>query len=413
MGRDHSQPSVSIIIPAYNQAHFLAEAIDSALAQTARDFEVIVVDDGSTDETAAIIQAYADQVSAIWQENQGLAGARNTGIRAARGHFVALLDSDDAWLPTYLENMLAVATKRPEAAVYYCGVSYMDTAGQETPQPGSNLVVPPGEMYQTLLRANFLVPSTILMRREAVSSVGLFDPAFRRLQDWELWLRMLRQGYTFAGLPDRLVRYRLHDSSLSTNPADGQQAAMALAVKHFGPDDGQPVGWTADKRRMFGGVYRYYALTTSLIRSADWQACAHYLGQAFLIDPTLTDDIPLFYELALSTQPLGKRGTAIQLDLEKNERRIAQLLAHVFRQNSPDRATLQRRAYGAAYYALGLVAYHMGVTAAARNYFWRAARHRLQLRFGVRCATGWLKTIAGRTALRRTLRPLVGWSEGA
>src|SRR5690606_3248420 len=120
------------------------------------------------------------------------------------------------------------------------GWRYMDAKGQNLLQAPSSHVVSPETMYRTLLKANFLIPSTIIMRRLVVLAAGLFDPDFRRLQDWELWVRLLRQGYRFIGTSACLVRYRIHDSSLSTDPAGGQRAALALVEKHFGPDDGQP-----------------------------------------------------------------------------------------------------------------------------------------------------------------------------
>jgi glycosyltransferase involved in cell wall biosynthesis len=349
---------VSVVIPAYNQAQYLAEAIDSVLGQAVSGMEIIVVDDGSTDETAAIAQQYGADVRYIYQENQGLAAARNTGIRAARGHYVALLDSDDLWKPNFISKMLALARKEPGMAVFYCGFDFIDDNGQQLPQTGSSHVVPPGQIYHVLLRSNFLAPSTILMRREAALEVGLFDPNFRRLQDWEMWLRLLRRGYHFQGIPNQLVYYRIHNRSLSTDPYSGQQAAMALAVKHFGEDDGQWQQWPADKRRMFGGVYRYHALTTSLIRGGDWAACARFLRRAFLIDPSLADDLDLFYELALGAQPIGQRGTKTGLDFARREADVRQLLTSIFSGEKTASKSLQRKTIVTAWYALALVAYN-------------------------------------------------------
>lgn len=352
-------PQVSIVIPAYNQAHYLPDAIKSALAQTYRDFEIIVVDDGSTDETAQIAQVYGAQVRYIYQENQGLAGARNTGIRAAQGCYVALLDSDDIWLPAFLQRMMTLAQEYPEATVYYCGVCYINENGQALPQTDIGQVVPPRQMYRKMLRANFLVPSTIVMRRELIMAAGLFDVAFRRLQDWELWVRLLNRGHIFVGLAEGLINYRLHGSSLSTDPTGGQQAAMAMAVKHFGSDDGRWPSWSDEKRRAYGGVYRYHALTSSLLRQGDWSACRRYLRQAFQADPSLANDLDLFYELALGTQPLGQRGMPHQLELTSSAATIARLLEGVF--DLPldkELAEVRRRTYGTAYYALGLVAYN-------------------------------------------------------
>ena len=192
-------PKVSVVIPACNQAGYLTESIQSVLSQTYNDYEIIVVDDGSTDDTRAVVERMGGGIRYVWQENQGLAGARNTGIRAARGEYVALLDSDDAWLPSFLASMMSLAKANPDAAVLYCGVIYMDQWGCYLPQSGRMRILPTHELYETLLRYNFLIPSTIVMNRSVVASAGFFDVAFRRLQDWELWIRLLKQGRTLRG----------------------------------------------------------------------------------------------------------------------------------------------------------------------------------------------------------------------
>lgn len=372
-------PQVSVIIPAYNQAQFLASAIRSVLAQTYQNLEIIIVDDGSTDDTAEISQQFGNVVRYFCQENQGLAGARNTGIREARGKYVALLDSDDQWLPAFLQSMMSLTTQHPEATVYYCGVCYTNLDGHDLPQAATGRVVPAEAMYQAMLRGNFLVPSTIVMRRSTILAAGMFDPAFRRLQDWEFWLRLLRNGCIFAGTHACLVRYRLHDRSLTTDPATGQRAAMAIGQKLFGPDDEQWSVWNDEKQRAYGGIYRYCALM-SLLHQSDWQACERYLQRALQIDPTIAADIDLFYELALGTQPPGYRGTTKGLDLESNASNIQRMLADIFRSTQvPDLISLRQQTYGTAYYALGLVAYNIGCSSLSRRFLFEALHFRPDL----------------------------------
>lgn len=365
-----------MVIPAYNQAEYLSDAIQSVLAQSYWNYEIIVVDDGSTDDTAAIARRFGAAVRYVYQENQGLAGARNTGILHGQGEYVALLDADDLWLPSFLTQMVALAAGRPEAALYYCGVCYMDAAGRELPQPGAARIVPAGAMYMAILRANFLIPSAVMLRRSVVEE-NLFDVAFRRLQDWELWVRLLRQGYTFAGRTEELVRYRVHGTSLSTDPSGGQQAAKALLEKHFGPDDEEWQRWPADKRRAYGGFYRFCALIPALVRRGDWQACATYLRRAFQVDPSLAVDLDLFYDLVLGTQPPGQRGALDQLDLGESARNIHTLLHAIFLPPIPPvLMQLRRLAHGTAYYALGLVAYNAGQRSLSRSFLLQALRLR-------------------------------------
>lgn len=378
-------PEISVIIPAYNQAHYLADAIKSALGQSYRNIscplgtEVIVVDDGSTDETAEVAGQFGEAICYVWQENQGLAGARNRGIREARGKYVALLDSDDEWQPDFLQKMISLAHDYPEAALYYSAAQCMDANGNNLSQRlGTGLIAPNDShrMYWTLLRANFLIPSTILIRRRVIIEAGSFNAGFEGLEDWECWLRLLSMGHTFAGTAESLVRYRLHGKSLSTNVKKMQSSAIALAHKHFGVDDEQWQGWSKEKRRFYGAVYRYHALTSILYQN-NWRLCGLYLRKMLHIDPSFAQDLDLFYEFALGNQPLGYRGTPHQLTLEENARQLLKILDDLFeRPVAATLAPLRRQTYTTAYYALGLLAYHTEQTSLSRRFLRRALTFR-------------------------------------
>ena len=372
-----SDPLISVVIPAFNQAHFLRQAIDSVLAQTLTDYELIVVDDGSTDDTALVAASYGDALHYLWQVNGGLAAARNAGIRHASGRYIALLDSDDWWEPTLLATLYALAQCEPESAVWYCGVQYVDEMGQRLPQAPSISVVPPEQCRAAFLRGNFIVPSATLLVRETLFKVGLFDTDYRRLQDWELWVRLVLQGYTLAGVAMPLVNYRIHGSSLSTDPTGGQRAAMALAIKHFGEDEGGVV--SAEKAHHFAGVYLYHAITSSLVRANDWQTCAYWLAKALQLDPSIADDQAVFYELALGAQPLGYRGTAQRITLIDNFRAIEQVLTTLAAEGKFSSRSLQRKVQGMAWFAFGWAAYHQNELALCRKAWRRTARYRPQL----------------------------------
>lgn len=389
---------VSVIIPNYNHTRFVSDAIQSVLAQTYRSFEIIVVDDGSTDNSREVVADFGDQLHYIWQENQGLAGARNTGIRAAKGEFIALLDADDEWLPAFLETMTALAGQYPEAAVYYCAAQGMDVDGHDLPQVFGGPVIPPQMMYETLLRANFLNCCTILMRRSAVMEAGLFDQTLRSCEDWDLWLRMLPK-HSFIGTSACLVRYRQHSSSLSANTTGMQQAVRAVIEKHFGTDDEQWPSWSADKRRAYGGVYRYHLLT-SVQRQNDWQAATVHLGRALQADPTLAEDLDLFYDLALGSQPPGYRGTSYQLDLENNAMSILGMLEAVFDPAS-GLESLRRQAYGTAHFALGLVAYNTGQRTLCRGFLLKALCYRPDLWTDHRLTGNLVKSFVSQHTLQR------------
>ena len=396
-----ASPQISVVIPVYNQAQYLSETIDSVLGQTYRNFEIIIIDDGSTDASPVIARHYGDSIRYFRQENQGLAGARNSGIHAARSDIICLLDSDDAWSPAYLEKMMEMVSRHAGATVFYCQAQCIDANGQILPQIVGGSRTRSDDTYRTLLRANFLIPSTITMRRPAIIDAGLFDVAFRRLQDWELWIRLSKSGHRFVGLADVLVRYRIHSSSLSMDPTSGQRAAMALAVKHFGPDDEQRQSWSIDKRLAFGGVYRYHLLT-SVQRQNDWDAGAQYLRQALQADPTLAEDLDLFYDLALGSQPPGHRGTSYQLDLGNNVTHINSMLETVFGAASASGlGSLRRQTYGTAHFALGVVAYNAGQRTLCRGFLLKALGYRPDLWPDSRVAGNLLKSFVSQPLLEK------------
>ena len=392
------EPAISVVIPTYNQADYLATALNSVLAQTYRGYEIVIVDDGSTDETAHIVRNFVmarpRQISYVRQPNCGLAAARNAGIRAAKGHWVALLDSDDIWLPDFLETMLRLLHEHPQTDVFYCGVQFMDAHGIDLPQV-SNQTVPSHHMYAALLRANFLIPSTIFLRKMAVVGAGYFDPAFRRLQDWELWWRMLQLGYGFVGTEEILVRYRVHDNSLSADAAGGQRAMLDMVEKHFGKEEERTPDWPWDKTRAYGGAFRYHALN-ALQRQRDWVSCASYLRKALQFDPALALDISLFYELALGPQPLGYRGSIHFLDMEENAAEIEQLLYRLFRDPCPAAVKLlHAQVHSTAYSALGMAAYHTEQYALSRRYLPDAIRIQPELVRNRKLTGMWLKSLLG------------------
>ena len=402
-------PHISCVIPTYNQAHYLITAIQSALEQTYHNFEIILVDDGSTDQTPVVAQNYADQVRYIWQENQGLAAARNTGVLQARGEYVAFLDSDDQWLPDLLEKMVHLTLEQPGAGVYFCGWGYMDADGRELPQV-NNPHIPPDLVYGSLLRANFINACGVLLHRKSALKIGLFDPTFRRLQDWEFWLRLAHAGRRFIGTPDPLVLYRVHNSSLSADSEGGKRAALAIAEKHFGPPQDEPENWTPAKRRAYGGAYRYCLLISVQLEN-NWGDCAHYMRKAFHYDPTLSLDLDLFYELALGSQSLGQRGLPGEPDLVASEMHITELLDSVFQSPITQGEVQPRQAYGTAYYALGLVANQSGDYHLTRRYLTRALRNRPDLWRDTQFTKITLKSIAGKPGAfihsqlrRRTIR---------
>jgi len=212
------RPLVSAIIPTYNNAALVAEAVDSALAQTYRPLEVIVVDDGSTDDTAARLAAYGERIRVVRIEHAGPAVARNAGIRAARGEFIAFLDSDDLWLPEKVARSAAPLLADARVGVVYTGTRVYDlTVGREQRVPCYDLS---GRIHrEVFLECRGVSTSTIITRRICLDDVGLFDETLLRAQDWDLFIR-LAERYDFRFVPETLTIRRVHGGSLSVARKD-------------------------------------------------------------------------------------------------------------------------------------------------------------------------------------------------
>ncbi|MCJ7602583.1 MAG: glycosyltransferase [Desulfobulbaceae bacterium] len=178
---------ISVIIPTYNRREFLARAIDSVLNQSCRDFELIVVDDGSTDDTARCVAAYGEQVRSIHQENRGPAAARNTGIRAAEGELIAFLDSDDRFAPEKLAVQQAAMDARPEYLISHTDEIWY-RRGKLLNQKKKHFR-PHGFIFGECLKLCVVGMSTVMLRRELFERIGYFDEELPCCEDYDLWLR--------------------------------------------------------------------------------------------------------------------------------------------------------------------------------------------------------------------------------
>ena len=204
--------TVSVIIPTYNRARYLPTALDSIIAQTVKPLEIIVVDDGSTDDTEQVVAFYHDSVSYIRQENAGPSAARNLGIRAARGSIIAFLDSDDAWLPLKLEKQLNCFTEKPDLGMIGTGYFNCDeNLGNPVWQASFKLAAT--EREEILIRNLWPTP-TLLIRRNCFDAVGMFDEEMKFAEDWDMWTR-IAQAFPATTVREPLVLTRKHQLSLS------------------------------------------------------------------------------------------------------------------------------------------------------------------------------------------------------
>lgn len=213
----NARPWVSVVIPAYNYGRYLREAVESVLAQDYAEFEVVVVDDGSTDDTRQVVEGIRDpRVRYVYQANSGLSAARNTGIKNARFPFIAFLDADDTWRPAFLSTVMDRYGSLPkEVALVACASVRVDTGGRAL--PGRKLA-PDGdgflEVRDIVLRSRFM-PSAVVARSAAFEACGGFDTTLRSSEDRDMWIRIGSRFRLFhIDLP--LVLIRRHDSNMSS-----------------------------------------------------------------------------------------------------------------------------------------------------------------------------------------------------
>ncbi|HTS19124.1 MAG TPA: glycosyltransferase family A protein [Verrucomicrobiae bacterium] len=226
-------PLVSVVIPTYNYGRYIGETIDSALSQTHSPLEIIVVDDGSTDDTQARVSTFADRIRYIHQQNRGLSAARNKGIQEARGEFIALLDSDDLWLPDKLQRQVAHALQHPDTGLVATERFAIDETGrridhdvQACARDGfHNLTM------RDLLELAAFSPSSVMIRKEALKLIGGFNETIMGTEDLEMWVRIAAQ-FPVARLDAALTAQRFHATSMS-HQADSMLRSHRRAINEL------------------------------------------------------------------------------------------------------------------------------------------------------------------------------------
>ncbi len=202
-------PLVSIIIPTYNRAHYVGDAIESTLAQTYPNKEILVIDDGSTDGTRGLVEKYLPRVQYHHQPNKGASAARNLGIRLSRGDFVAFLDSDDRWLPEKISMQVELLEKHPAVGMVGCGEHCIDARGERF---WTGYARPKLDVESLMIRCTaFGGASRPLIRRECFDKAGLFDETLFFNEDWDMWLRIAKH-YEIRNVPQPLMEWRAHDT---------------------------------------------------------------------------------------------------------------------------------------------------------------------------------------------------------
>ncbi len=250
-------PVVSVVIPAYNAAWCVRKAIDGVLAQTYRDYEVVAVNDGSTDDTAAVLAGYGSAIRVVDQPNGGMSNARNAGIRASRGEFIAFLDSDDWWLPPKLERQVALMRERPEIGFCSCAARVENMEGQllnlwECPTVQGSFLV-------HLFQSGADVPgscSAVLARRNLVLAAVAFDESLRGAEDPDLWIRLAAISQ-YACLPEAMTVILRRPGSVSRNLEAMRDSTIRMLEKnrHLLPREFRGGYW----RHCVAGIHGDYA----------------------------------------------------------------------------------------------------------------------------------------------------------
>lgn len=228
------EPLISVIIPAYKIAPFVREALDSVLSQTCASYEVIVVNDGSpdTEDLEEKLKPYARRITYIKQANQGAGAARNAGIRSARGEFVAFLDGDDIWLPDFLaEQLNLLNSDGGHDFVYADAVNFSGAKFSRGTNMEFNPSTGPVTAASLISARCNVVTSSVVARRSLIIEVGLFDADFPNSQDFDLWLRLAKQGARMHYQKKVLVQRRIYDGSLASNPIKSFEGEIKVLEK--------------------------------------------------------------------------------------------------------------------------------------------------------------------------------------
>ncbi|WP_120190197.1 glycosyltransferase family 2 protein [Ammoniphilus oxalaticus] len=230
-------PKFTVVIPTYNREKYIKKAIRSVLKQTYKDFECIVVDDASTDNTPKIVKSFGNRVKYVrHKKNLGGSAARNTGIAKAKGKYIAFLDSDDKFLPNKLKVVKKFIKKHPKAKFIYSWYYHSNSRGQITRLRKANKARSLNELRYLLLRRKFTIrTSTVVVRRNAFKKCGKFSEQYRHTHDWDMWLKLLTRYYGHC-IPKPLSVYRQHPGMMTKQKrkVSYQTKIRKKALKKYG-----------------------------------------------------------------------------------------------------------------------------------------------------------------------------------
>lgn len=305
---------VSVIVPVYNREKLVKEAVSSILAQTYKNLEIILINDGSTDQSLEVLKQFEtenpDQIKVIDQKNQGQIAARNNGIRASSGEYIAFLDSDDLWLPEKLE--LQIPLFGPEVGLVYSSVELIDDHGKSK---GFDHINPglQGNIFPELLVKNRMTGGTVVVRKDVLDEVGLFDPQFKAAENWDLWLRICKK-YEARAINKPLVKYRVHDDNMSKNSILMLDSKRQIMEKHC--DKGSKDKRIARFSKLAEADY-YYRLGVSYFSNEEFSKAIACFVKVNIKSLSYKDSI-----VRLFRSFLGRHGNRLLRSLKKSDKYI-------------------------------------------------------------------------------------------
>jgi len=276
---------ITVIIPAYNQSHYLAGAIESVLAQDYEDWECIVVNDGSTDSTAEVVKTYQDQrIHYIHQQNAGLSAARNTGIRNARGKYLSFLDSDDLFAKNKLSLLMNVFYNNPEIALVSGNTELIDQNGIAIERKFDPVL--PADNSQLLL-GNPLHVGSVLLKRSWQEKVGFFDTRLRSYEDWDYWLRLALHNAKFVCIPEVVSFYRFHTEQMTRNRQQMTRASFTVLDQIYAQPN-LPKPWIQLKDKAY--AHSHLRAAANAYAGGDFYDGKNQLRQAIRLCPALVEE---------------------------------------------------------------------------------------------------------------------------
>jgi len=327
-------PRVSVVLPLHDLRDYVGQAVESVLAQTvpADDVEIVVIDDGSRDGGGEVARSYAPRVRVVRQDNRGLSAARNAGIALTGAPLIAFLDADDRFLPDKLAASLALLDARRDVDLAYTGYHFIDERGDRLPPRGWPREE--GDLFPRLLLGYIFHPLAIVVRRACVERAGGFDETLDAYEDWDLWLRISRQGARWGRVDRALAEYRIRPGAMHTNPDRMARNARRVLSKAFA-DPTLPTALR--KLAPAAHEHAYLCAAAEHYRAADAAGGAYWFREAARVRPSfLTEPRALGRFCRLLLPPESQTGRTVATDARRLLRVLRAALGDFF--GDPDLA---------------------------------------------------------------------------